>query len=188
MAAAALAVGARPDAHRHALVRTFDRTVVCSVADEGGVRQFHVSGAPAPQPEAGVSGDRQSVSAIAVTSGLGLDARLVGDDADRGVYVRKKRCRTTSANVPLTSKGLAGPPIRWASGVICPGGGPILVRLRAKLGANPNVQPGYAMRGRVISASLAVRLYKNRKPIAFAALTDHANELRLYYSPSCSKE
>jgi hypothetical protein len=72
----------------------------------------------------------------------------------KGIFVDQKRCRHASTFVPLSHAGLPGPPDQL-HGFTCLARGRLLIRARAV----------WTRRG--FAASIAVRSYATRKPVAF---------------------
>jgi hypothetical protein len=156
----------------------FDRTFVCTTG-EGGPE---ISGNPV-------------VDQGRIPGGVGVDRTFTGGHSTlvvagtyypglrSGVVVDKDHCKRSANRVPLTRKGLPGPPA--GRGVVrCPLGR-VLVRLRYTY--LPGPRPAQAeVGGRLISAVLAVRSYRTLKPLAFANLTANGEKLQLYTAASCS--
>jgi hypothetical protein len=160
--------------------RVVDRTFVCTpFATFGGQRDLDVSVQP-PYRDAQTS----APATIFVKSGpyspseqlvavRARPAQRFGSNPYRaGVYAHTARCAGTGKEVPLSAKGLAGPPVVWAKLVDCDVRGRIFVRVRAELVSpsawRPVGTPYAGAVGNVASAQLAVRSEKSGKPIAYA--------------------
>jgi len=89
----------------------------------------------------------------------------------KGVFVDRKRCARTSVSVPLTHPGLPGPADQLHT-FTCLARGRLLIRARAV----------WDRRG--FAASVAVRSYATRKPVAFGFI-DHSGLGGLYTSRGC---
>jgi len=91
--------------------------------------------------------------------------------------------------MPLSSKGLPGPPIRWSKELDCSLRGRVLVRVRAVLDAPTKWRRAdrsyVGARNPVTEARLAVRLQKTGKPIAYMEL-DAKGRTALWYSSTCT--
>jgi hypothetical protein len=152
------------------VTKVLDRTLVCSTGEggpeiEGGPKTAHHPG--------GFSLVRRYTGGRTELVGAGTTA----------AYVDTKYCAPTTNKVPLTRKGLPGPPVLSGK---CPLGR-VLVRLRYTY-TSTNAEPPpyrYTVFGRLISAYLAVRSYRTPKPLAFAKFTEGGREFELYTAPSC---
>jgi hypothetical protein len=129
-------------------------------------------------PDAGVTPGLVSVNG---NPAAGTLLPFVGVDTDRGAYVDTRRCRSTNIRVPLTARGLPGPPALVNVGVSCPTPGRVLVHVRYEYVTGAHAK-GY-VGGRLVSASLAVRTYKTRKPLAFAKLTVNGTRSQFFNAP-----
>lgn len=180
-----------------------DRTFSCTVGVlGGGMRQLDVTTSPRGSLGAGGRSDDVSPGYISLGSG---EARGVFDDlvlarsrteARRsatpfppGVYADVRRCTRTRASVPLSPKGLPGPPVRFNTDADCEVRGRVLVRLRAVLEApapwGRSERPYFGARRNVVEATIAIRSERGRRPIALVAL-DRTGETRLWVSSNCS--
>jgi hypothetical protein len=107
-----------------------------------------------------------------------------------GVFARVvfPGCFPSRRSVPLTSKGLPGPPVQWEKTLKCSIRGGVLVRVRAVVqsdGAWLRVNRLYrGAQGRVTEASLAVRSARNGRPLAFVTI-DRRSKLRVWAAPVC---
>ena len=178
--AAFLALAAGASAGTSANV--IDKTFVCTpLATFGGLRDLDINAAP-PYKDA----QTNVPATIYVKSGpyspteqlVAVRARPAqrfgGNQYRAGVYAHRFRCAATGRSVPLSAKGLPGPPIVWQKEVDCQVRGRILVHVRAELespSAWRSVGAPYAGAvGNVASAQMAVRSEKTGKPIAYATL------------------
>jgi hypothetical protein len=174
-----------------------DRTFVCTpVATFGGMRDLDVSVAPPyrdPQTSApamfflksGPYSPNEQLVAVRTRP-----ANRFGSNPYRaGVYANTARCRLSGTAVPLSAKGLAGPPVVWAKLVDCDLRGRILVHVRAELVSpsawRPVGAPYAGAVGNVATAQLAVRSEKTGKPIAFVTLGADG-KTKLWTAAGCS--
>jgi hypothetical protein len=182
--------------------RIVDRTFRCTSAVlYGGVRQLDVTASPRGSLGAGGRSDDVSPGYISVGSGA---ARGVFDDLvfarsrsetrrastpfPPGVYADTRRCAAARASLPLSSKGLPGPPIRFDREADCEVRGRVLVRVRAVLEAptawQPATPPVAGARRNVLEATIAVRSERTRRPLALLKL-DGAGATRLWLASGC---
>jgi hypothetical protein len=150
----------------------FDRTLVCAT----GVAGPKIHGAPR-----GSFGGARGGVAVARTL-TGSAPLLIEVGPRSGVFIDKQYCSRSTNRVPLTRKGLPGPPRAFGS-VRCPFGR-VLVRLRYTYLPGPH-PPSSEVGGRLISAAIAVRTYRTLKPLAFVSLTTDATNLQFYSAASC---
>jgi hypothetical protein len=205
--AATVAVVAAMPAERGggATSRIVDRTLVCTlVAPLGGARDLDVVASPPIVDEfhnytvpahIGVGSGRVISGSVADSSNrVFVRARLdqlegVGRSVPPGIYASARSCSTTRASVPLSSRGLPGPPVEFGKGVECEIRGRVLVRVRAVLQSSAAWRPvrgGYAgARANVFEAALAVRTQRGRRPVAFIEL-DRTGKTKLWTVGSCS--
>lgn len=105
-----------------------------------------------------------------------------------GVYAHARRCTPSRAVVPLSSKGLPGPPAGWFSEVSCSLRGRVLVRVRALLAAPAQWRRAdetyLGAQKRIVEASLAVRSQRTGEPLALMKV-DSAGRTRLWTAPRC---
>ena len=185
--------------------RVVDRTLVCTlVAPLGGARDLDVSASPPIVDEfhnytvpaqIGVGSGLVLAGSVANSSNrVFVRARLdqlegVGRSVPPGVYASTRSCSATRAAVPLSSRGLPGPPVEFGKGVECEIRGRVLVRVRAVLQSSAawrRVQGGYAgAREGVVEAALAVRTQRGRHPVAFIQL-GRTGKTKLWTVGSCS--
>lgn len=183
--------------------RTVDRTFVCTPIAFGGIGDLDVNVSPLRKDTFG----RQFVATLeARTGGWSADETLVVARALKqpehpglaynysaggiaGAFAHSRRCASTRAAVPLSSKGLLGPPTRWQKELDCPVRGRVLVRVRALLRSPDDwggVDRSYAgVRQPLVEGKLAIRLQRTGKPLAYMEL-DVRGRTKLWYSPNCS--
>jgi hypothetical protein len=179
--------------------RIVDRTFVCTpVATYGGLRDLNLDAWP-PRDSSGV----RFAAYIAARSGPfgpGAELAIVRArsqafirpwESAPGVYSAARRCVAKRVSVPLTPRGLPGPPVLWGKEAECAIRGRVLVRVRAVLQSPASWREradrwGYVgVRGNVVEAALAVRSERTRKPIALIEL-DRAGKTRLWVAPGCN--
>ena len=181
--------------------RVIDLTFGCTPAVlSGRLRVSDVTAVPIRAAEPGIPFQQRSPGFIGVASGgWGPGSELVSIRArgwqrfatvysDEGVYASIKRCSWSRISLPLTAKGLPGPPVRWAEQVTCAARGRILIRVRATLQSPSPWQPlsdSYDGAPRnVVEAALAVRSERTGKPIAYMEF-GRDRKTKLWYSPTC---
>lgn len=175
-----------------------DRTLVCST-ERGDVDVI-----------ASPRGDAAYATARTISSGyLGLNTGFIGGRANlvhvrarleksaisnvaaqpQGVYAGAGRCFLSRKSVPLTSKGLVGPPVVWAKDYTCTVRGRLVVRVRAELPSSSSWRridsDFFGVRTNVTKASLAVRSERTGKQLAFGTM-DAAGKTKLWVAPGCS--
>jgi hypothetical protein len=207
LAAATVAAVAAMPAERGggAPSRIVDRTLVCTLtAPLGGTRDLDLAVSPTYNDDfrnftvpahIGVGSGRVLAGSVADRSNrVFVRARLdqlegVGRSVPPGVYASTRSCSRTSASVPLSSRGLPGPPVEFEKNVECKFGGRVLVRVRALLQSSAawrRVQGGYAgARASVVEAAVAVRTQRGRRPVAFIKL-DRTGKTKLWTVGGCS--
>jgi hypothetical protein len=175
---------------------TLDRTLVCT-PQYGDV---DVMASP--------RGDYAFATARTVSSGyLGLNTGFLGGRANlahvrarrekselanvaaqsEGIYAGAGRCFLSRKTVPLTSKGLVGPPVVWAKDYTCTVTGRLVVRIRAEVAASGwrRIDSDFfGVRTNVTTATLAVRSERTGKPVAYGTL-DGAGRTKLWVASSC---
>lgn len=182
--------------------RIVDRTFVCTPLAFGRIGDLDVN---VSQLRDDSFGRRFVTTLEARTGGWSADETLVVARALRqpehpglaynysaggvaGVFAHSRRCASARAALPLSSRGLAGPPTRWQKDLDCPVRGRVLIRVRAVLQSPDEwgrVDRSYAgVRQPLVEAKLAVRLQKTGKPIAYME-HDAKGEVRLWYSGAC---
>ena len=153
----------------NSLVRTVqDTTVVCTVPELHGMSDFYLVYTP---NFTGPSTYPASLSMSNAKTGLAWILTATFQNQQKGVFVDQKRCRQTSAAVPLSHAGLPGPPDQLHT-FTCHARGRLLIRARAV----------WDHRG--FAASIAVRSYATRKPVAFGFI-NHTGFGGLYTSRGC---
>jgi hypothetical protein len=185
--------------------RIIDRTFRCTLAPlYGGLRELEVTTKPRGSLGNGGRSDDVSPGYISVGSGPASGAfdDLVfarsrfeergvapGNPFPPGVYADVRRCAPARVSVPLSAKGLPGPPVRFDQDADCEVRGRVLVRLRAVLEAPTAWRradaPYFGARRNVVEAKIAIRSERTRRPIALLAL-DRGGETRLWVSSGCS--
>lgn len=104
-----------------------------------------------------------------------------------GVHAHAARCGPARTLVPLSRKGLAGPPVQWYKALDCPIAGRVLVHVRATLRGPGEWERAGAYQGAhepVTEAKVAVRAANTRKPIAYMELTG-GKKTKMWYSGAC---
>lgn len=176
---------------------TLDRTFVCRTESS----DVDVMASP--------RGDFAFATARTVSSGyVGLNTGYLGGRANlvhvrarreksdlahvaaqqEGVYAGAGRCFLSHKTVPLTSRGLAGPPVPWAKGYNCTVKGRLVVRIRAEVAVTGwrRIDGNFfGVRTTVSRAELAVRSEQTGRPVAFGTL-DAAGRTKLWVKTGCS--
>ena len=166
-------VGGDPAFAGDSLLQTVqDSTVVCTVPELHGKSGFLLGYTP------NFTGPNTYPASLNVFTGnanhsttLAYILSATYQNQQKGVLVDQNRCRHTSTFVPLSHVGLPGPPDRLHS-FTCLARGQLLIRARAV----------WDRRG--FAASIAVRSYATRKPVAFGFL-NHTGFGGLYTSRGC---
>jgi hypothetical protein len=177
--------------------RIVDRTVACAPMAFGGVGDLDMSVSP-PRDFIGV---RLPAHLTVGTGSNGPQSDLVevrarargevaGWQAEpAGVYANSRRCTPARASLPLSERGLAGPPTRWQKELDCPVHRRVLVRVRSVLQAPASwrrVDRFFdGARQPVVETKLAVRLQRTGKAIAYME-HDANGKTKLWYSEACS--
>jgi hypothetical protein len=184
--------------------RIVDRTFRCTpsvLVGGGGLRDLDLVSRPRGAHEfIGWQNPAPSPGYVGVgTGGHNPTAELVSVRADawerfrtrrvpEGVYASAGRCTPTHVSVPLSSAGLAGPPVAWSEDVSCPTNGRVLVRVRAVLQSTApwqRIDGTYVgARRTVAEAKLAVRAERGGRPIALLELA-RSGQTRLWTSSTC---
>ena len=106
-----------------------------------------------------------------------------------GVYVNARRCSRVRTMVPLSPRGLPGPPVRFSTEGKCSLLGRVLVRVRAVLQSPtswlPAAPPYVGARRDVVEATVAVRRERTRRPLALIQL-GRSGTTKLWTAPACS--
>jgi hypothetical protein len=201
----AVAATTTAGASQEAPARVVDRTFRCTLAPlYAGLRELEVSTKPRGSLGNGGRSDDVSPGYISVGSGPAsgpfddlvfarsrFEERGVapGNPFPPGVYADVRRCAPARVSVPLSAKGLPGPPVRFDQDADCEVRGRVLVRLRAVLEAPTAWRradaPYFGARRNVVEAKIAIRSERTRRPIALLAL-DRGGETRLWVSSGCS--
>jgi hypothetical protein len=184
--------------------RIVDRTFGCTpIRGAGGLRIFHVDAVPLGETDSFTRNPNQNESPGFIGMRTGpwvFGSELVAVRARSwlrfpptpgppGVYTRAGRCVPVRASLPLSPRGLPGPPVEWAEKASCTSRASVLVRVRAVLRSPASwrrANRSYdGARGNVAEAAIAVRSLTRRQAIAFAEL-GRAGETRLWMSPDCT--
>jgi hypothetical protein len=154
-----------------------DSTVVCTVPELRGRSDFQLYYSP-NYHTTNITGPSIIPASLTVLNGnanhstaLAYMLSATFQNQQKGLVVDRKRCRDTSTFVPLSHVGLPGPPDRLHT-FTCLARGQLLIRARAV----------WDRRG--FAASVAVRSYATRKPVAFGFL-NHTGYGGLYTSRGC---
>jgi hypothetical protein len=106
-----------------------------------------------------------------------------------GVYAGAGRCFLSRKSVPLTSRGLAGPPVVWRKDYTCTLRGRLVVRVRAVVASAASWRriddDFFGVKTNVSTAQLAVRSERTGKQVAFGTL-DAAGRTKLWVASGCS--
>jgi len=181
--------------------RVVDRTLVCTpYALYGGVRDLDLVTSPRDGPLLVGTVRAVSVGYIGVSSGAGVPTsdlvivrrrtqeRFQQQPQAPGVYANVGRCSRARERVPLSSRGLPGPPVRFGTQEECGVRGRVLVRVRAVLQSPtswlPAAPPYVGARKDVVEATLAVRSERTRRPIALIQL-GREGTTKLWTSAGC---
>jgi hypothetical protein len=181
--------------------RIVDRTLVCTpFALSAGLRDVDVITSPRGGPLLRGTVRADSVGYIALGSGAGSSADLVlvrARPQERyqqqpqapGVYANTRRCSRAKASLPLSPRGLAGSPVKYASSDECGVRGRVLVRVRAVLESPTSwlgaSGPYAGARKNVLEGMIAIRSERTRRPLAVLQL-DRSGETKLWTSASCT--
>jgi hypothetical protein len=160
-----------------------DRTLVCSIAMQGGLRQFTIHAYP---------GGQQSAS-VEVTSNWVPDWNLVGAGTTM-MRLNPERCTEAQAQVPLSATNLRGGSPGPAGQVFdCQSPERVLVRIRAVFASATTLEQdrpfGYLQlvaRGEVTQAAVAVRTQRG-KQLAYATISS-SGAARLYRAGGCIED
>jgi hypothetical protein len=166
-------VGGDPAYAGNSLVRTVqDSTVICTVPELHGKSGFNI------YSTRNYTGPSTYPASLNVSTGNAYHGAALAwilsatfQNQQKGVFVDQKRCRHTSTLVPLTHAGLPGPPDQLHA-FTCLARGQLLIRARAV----------WDRRG--VAASIAVRSYATRKPVALAFI-NRTGDGGLYTSRGC---
>jgi hypothetical protein len=181
--------------------RIVDRTFRCTPFALGGaLRDLNVIAWPLDSKE--FQNPNPSPGYLGVSSGgFSPTSDLISVRADawqrfrnrpripEGVYVHAGRCSAARVvSIPLSPRGLPGPPVQFGDDASCTTRGRVLVRVRAVLqSAAPwqRIDRTYAgARRKVVEAAVAVKSESRRRPLAFIEL-GRAGKTRLWVSSAC---
>lgn len=158
-------------------LRVDDRTVVCVTEVVAGVRKFSIYFSPLQPPSGNVPDGFPAVVSLGTgfrsTENPSLVVAGAGPRALPRVRTDTRRCSRSKSNVPLASRGLPGPPVRYQSSVDCTLPGRVLARARV-------VSDG----SRVTRADFAVRMERSGIPIAYVRIAGDGNGA-FWVSPRC---
>jgi hypothetical protein len=177
--------------------RIVDRTFACVPIAYGGVGDLDVNANPPAD-----HGIYEQAAMLAVrTGGLNPNGNLVfvrtrpeealggWRSGPAGVYANSRRCTPTRARLPLSRRGLAGPPAQWRKDLDCRIRGRVLVRVRSILTGDASWRRidrfFEGARQPVVETRLAVRTQQGAKPIAYME-HDANGKVKLWYSGACS--
>jgi hypothetical protein len=179
--------------------RIVDRTFVCTpFLLYGGIRDVDVKAIP--RGDAYVNGTGStSTGYIGVGSGqtnselvfarARLEPRYRNRPLQPGVYADVRRCARTRVTVPLTAKGLPGAPTAFETYAECQIRGRVITRVRAVLeGAapwQPDAPPYAGVLRNVVSAQIAVRSERTRKPLGFIEF-DSSGKTKHWAAAGCA--
>jgi hypothetical protein len=184
--------------------RIIDRTFRCTpVALYGGVRELDIVAKPRGSPGgrggllsdlsggyiSAISGPQTRPGSELIQVSARPEPRWQNTTLPPGVYANLRRCRPARMRVPLSTKGLPGPPVEFAQDADCDVRGRVLVRVRAVLEAptawSRKEQPYFGARRNVVEARIAVRTERTRRPIGLVEV-NAAGDTRLWASSGCS--
>ena len=153
----------------NSLVRTVqDSTVVCTVPELHGRSDFHIY---YTRNFTGLSTPPASLNVLNGKTGLAWILSATFQNQQKGVFFDQKRCRHANAFVPLRHAGLPGPPDQLHA-FTCHARGQLLIRARG------------VWNRRGFAASIAVRSYATRKPVALGFINRTGDD-GLYTSRAC---
>jgi hypothetical protein len=160
-----------------------DRTLVCSTAMQGGLRQFTIRAYP---------GGQQTPS-FSVTSNWVPDWTLAGAGTTL-MQLNPERCTETQAQVPLSTANLRGGSPGPSGQVFdCQSPERVLVRIRAVFASATSLEQdrpfGYLLlvaRGEVTQAAVAVRTQRG-KQLAYATISS-SGAAKLYRAGGCVED
>jgi hypothetical protein len=183
--AAPLSANARPEA---GAVTVIDRTLSCEAGVYGGIRKLHVVATSAIE-----DGPQEHTAEISVVSkGQAID-RLVG--VGGGYMNLSPACKRSTAQVPLTSRGLSGfVASQFEDDLGCPTSARVLIRVRAVFPGRAALRLGTPIPGSprvwyviapVDRGEIAVRT-TGGKAIAYERFSAETGKAKLYTRGSCS--
>jgi hypothetical protein len=199
--AAALAAGvvighwtAPASAVEAATFRSIDVTMLCTTVTQFGIREVSVGAVPrivTPTWDRPASVHAWTGSAGATESLAGAEARGQSGRPRGGVFLHRVRCSATRAQIPLSARGLPGPPTLHQRSFDCGATRRVIVRVRATLktpGPWEILGERRELRGirrDVTSAAIAVRTWPGKKPLGFT-LFDAREQTKLWIASGCS--
>jgi hypothetical protein len=165
-----------------------DRTVLCTTASRGGIRQISIEALSALQEGAGAHPPSFNVTTTWVP-----DGRLASGSTGH-VDLNPTRCTQTTTRVPLTAQGLrGGSPGPFGRVFDCETPSRVLVRIRAAFRVPTTLESirpfGYPMlvaQGEAREALLAIRT-PTGKPLALATVSE-SGKARLLTAPICVED
>jgi hypothetical protein len=135
------------------------------------------------------SGTTRNVDALVSVRARDEKSEVGSARGTRGVYARAGKCFLSRKSMPLSSAGLPGPPVAWATSDSCTLRGRIIVRVRAVLATAASWRrtdpTHFGARANVVSAELAVRSERTGKPLGFATLSS-AGKTKHWVAGSCA--
>jgi hypothetical protein len=177
--------------------RIVDRTFACTPIAYGGLRDLDLWASPPRTNPWTIPAYlvARTGTTLPDTDLVFVRARAQGkigwtspQEGPAGVYASARRCAPSRATVPLSSKGLPGPPAGWFSEVTCSLRGRVLVRVRALLAAPAEWRRAsnayFGAQKRIDEASVAVRSERTGEPLAFMQV-DKAGKTRLWTASRC---
>lgn len=178
--------GRSPGASSASGARVIDRTLLCSTAVRGGIRQITIQASAASGPAPGGA-------YFGVLTSWVPDGRLASGTT-AGLTLNPTRCTPTKANVPLAAAKLeGGSPGTSGQEFDCETPRRVLLRVRAEFRVPTPLEtsrewgyPELVARGEVTKASLAIRTQAG-KPLAFATVSA-SGKARLLTASSCVED
>jgi hypothetical protein len=181
--------------------QVLNRTFACSPQAFGGVGDLNLVSTP---PDSPFRSEDSSAAHLVVRSGSWSATESLVFVRTRphprgygwygaakgvpGVFASAQRCPAVRAGVPLSAKGLAGPPVEWHKELECRVRGRVLVRVRSVLARPAEWRRAdrtyFGARSDVVETKLAVRLQRSGKPIAYME-HDAKGGTKLWYGPPC---
>ena len=183
--------------------RVVDRTFGCTPRPlTGKLRMLDATAVPRGSIETRVPSASRSPGFIGVASGgWESGSELVSVRASRwqrfgkayspaGVFA-SRRCGGSRISVPLSAKGLPGPPTRWVKNARCLGRGRVIIRVRAVLSPSDPWRPLVTgsvdgATGTVVRAAVAVRSERTGKPLAYMELA-RVGTTKLWFASGCDR-
>lgn len=191
---AALGIATAAAAHPVQTFTVIDRTMVCATAFEGGVpdrfRSLWVS-------VGRELGEGRGQFAASLSLGTGRSGSLVSIQAESEstsrpwLHVSRRRCKPVKTSIRTAPEERTAATVQFRAGCKLLDAPPrVLVRLRASM-QSPTRWSVYkgeylAARGTPLDASLTVRTYPTRKPVAFASF-DRSGAARFFAVPRCTE-